>query len=865
MGFCATSGSGTPAPGVVPLGRAGLGELRNGAAATDNRVMELIGRDRELVALTKALTGGRAIVVVGEAGMGKTTLVRRALVEVGVRWLEGGALGTLAWMPYFPVARALGAPVPVGDAAYVAAHVERSLSGGVLFLDDVQWADADTLALLPLLTPRVRLVAAVRHGGPAADGALDQLSALGFAQLPVEPLAPADTAALVRTIRSELSQTAVGLLVERSGGNPLLAEELAAHGEVSASTRLALGARLDGLGAGPRRVLGLLALAGRPLDEKMLGADADGLVAGGLVRRLGSAVEIRHALLAEAVVDELGVGERRRLHSELARTLSDAGEAARHHGAAGENEAAVERALAAAEAAERPGEVAAHLAVAAANSRGESADALRLRAARALDAAGDHAGVLRTLASVESGASHAGAEIALLRSRALEATAQLDEARRVCDEGHALASPGTSLAVALAVQSARLVEDARDEFLERARSALGVAAEAGFGEAASRSAFGRALLLGGRPAWTTQLERAVEAARREDDPRVEAEAAGTLVFGLLLDGRPARARPIAEAAAARMADLHLSAWETRFRRWSAGLSWHLGEPRRAVDATAALLDGVLSPLERHLAGFYHCQALVDLGRHDQAATALDDVFRSPAPVEASLGDALWARADAALSSGRPRDAVAAASEHLERFPTALAVPFVEVTLAWAELEHAGTPLRRATASPHRLLAGAPFELEGIRSLAAGDHLAAAARFAAAARRWRLRHVRGYLRCCWATGEALRLAGDAPAARRRLESAERLALSQGYVALGARIRRSLRLAGRRRSVARTRAAHGLTAREREILDLVASGLSNAEIAARLGLGGPAVERAVESASRKLGARSRVQAAVLARTA
>jgi ATP-dependent Clp protease ATP-binding subunit ClpA len=56
----------------------------------DNRVMELVGRDRELTTLTEALIRKRATVVVGEAGMGKTTLVRRALAEVGVRWLEGG-------------------------------------------------------------------------------------------------------------------------------------------------------------------------------------------------------------------------------------------------------------------------------------------------------------------------------------------------------------------------------------------------------------------------------------------------------------------------------------------------------------------------------------------------------------------------------------------------------------------------------------------------------------------------------------------------------------------------------------------------------------------------------------------------------
>jgi DNA-binding CsgD family transcriptional regulator len=154
------------------------------------------------------------------------------------------------------------------------------------------------------------------------------------------------------------------------------------------------------------------------------------------------------------------------------------------------------------------------------------------------------------------------------------------------------------------------------------------------------------------------------------------------------------------------------------------------------------------------------------------------------------------------------------------------------------------------------------EVDGVRLLHRGEHRAAVERFDAAAGIWAQYDRRGELRCAWGAGEALRLAGDLQAAVARLEAVEQRAAAAGMKPLLARVHRSLRAAGQPRSAARTDGGGGLTGREREVLDLVAEGLTNGEIAARLGVSTLTVIAQIRSASAKLGAVNRGQAAALA---
>ena len=100
---------------------------------------------------------------------------------------------------------------------------------------------------------------------------------------------------------------------------------------------------------------------------------------------------------------------------------------------------------------------------------------------------------------------------------------------------------------------------------------------------------------------------------------------------------------------------------------------------------------------------------------------------------------------------------------------------------------------------------------------------------------------------------------------RLTTALEAATASDFEVIAVRIRRSMRRAGLRLPAAeRDRLAPraGLTRREQELLAPVAQGLTNAEIARRMGLGRLTVARILSNAMVKLGAGSRTQAVSLA---
>ena len=831
----------------------------------------LVGREQERGLLEQLLEQRTPALVVGEPGIGKTTLLRAAAAATCLPTFEGGAFATLSWLPLLAFERALGRPLADGDAHFVAREVEREVGGGILILDDVQWAAPATLEVLELLGGRVAVAAAVRRGDPGGAAARGRLSA--FRAVELDPL-PADAAAeLVRAGGPRLGRAAVSRIVERAGGNPLLLQELAAGGEPSESLKLALAARARQLTPAGQHALRLLALLGRPAPVELLGSASAELVEAGLAAGDG-VVAIRHALVAETIAESLTPTERSEAHAELAGRLPDPGEAARHYLLGDRRAEALERARVAAAAARTPGERAEHLRIAAASTTGPEAGELRLAAARALLDALDAPAAEQLVEELDPPTPEGRAERAYVRAMALVERGRSDAARSEIERGLAEArASGSPLEVRLQVAAATVAIFNDNDFARGrplAEEAVRLARRHGRDEARALGMLAVALT-GGPTASPSQARalflEAAERARAEGDASVEIKA----VYNSFLCGAPealdyGRMRAEAGELLARTRELRLGFFEGQVLAYLGRIEYLDGDFAAARDRLEGLL---LEPLNAHalwIARRWLTLTLVQLGSLAEAAAQIQAIASGPASraLTPILARALTAELE--LAAGRPREALAAVRDVLGPLnPTQNTgwEPFATLTGAWAALvlgEPAPEPGDWVTPDDPETRS-ATEEIAAVALLARDDPAAPAA-FAQARALWAACNRAGELRCVWAEGEARRRAGDDAAARLLLEAAEVEAEARGMQPLLARVHRSLRLLGARRSARGAADERGLTAREREILALVGDGLTNAEIGRRLGISAKAVAHAVAAASGKLGAENRAHAASLA---
>ncbi|HEX6920593.1 MAG TPA: AAA family ATPase, partial [Actinomycetes bacterium] len=355
--------------------------------------MRLLERDTFLASLSEYVDEagrgeGRLVLVAGEAGVGKTALLERFEQEAsGAAWAWGACDGSFTPRPLgplFDIARRLGGAVL---AACENGAVREELFGALLrqlevadrprvvVVEDVHWADEATLDLVRFLGRRLRDVPALvvvtyRDDGLAADHPLrvvlgDLATQRSARRMALPPLTAAAVAELARS-----SPVEPGELYRLTGGNPFFVSEVlrTANGQLPASARDAVLARVARLEPGARQVLDAAALVGSRVDPSMLAAvvgdNSAGLEAcldSGLVMGDEDGLRFRHELARLAVAQAVPAHRRTALHTALLAALrargADDAVLAYHAEGAADMEAVLEHAP---RAARRAAELASH-------------------------------------------------------------------------------------------------------------------------------------------------------------------------------------------------------------------------------------------------------------------------------------------------------------------------------------------------------------------------------------------------------------------------------------------------------------------------------------------------------------------------
>lgn len=238
----------------------------------------------------------------------------------------------------------------------------------LIVIEDIHWADRSTRDLLSFLLARpfpeqVAIIASYRGDDlhrrhPLRVAATEWGRLPGVTRVQLDPLGEAAVRDLVRSLHpAPLPAATVRGIVSRAEGNAFFVEELVAAarmGDTALPANLVdvLLVRLDRLDEPVRQVVRAASVGGRRVAHQLLArvVDMDSVT---LDQSLRAAVEthvlvpisadayaFRHALLAEAIYDDLLPGERVRLHAAYARVLATheaggtAADLARHASAA---------------------------------------------------------------------------------------------------------------------------------------------------------------------------------------------------------------------------------------------------------------------------------------------------------------------------------------------------------------------------------------------------------------------------------------------------------------------------------------------------------------------------------------------------
>jgi DNA-binding CsgD family transcriptional regulator/tetratricopeptide (TPR) repeat protein len=330
---------------------------------------------------------GSAVLVSGEAGIGKTSLVHaflaatagRARVLVGAceDLLTPRALGPLRDAARSAVNGPLAAALsPRADPDLVFAAVSEELasppSPAILLIEDAHWADGATLDVLRYLGTRVRNLPAVllvtyRDDALAREhplrGVLGVLAGTAATRLRLTRL----TEAAVREMAAA-TDVECGELFRLTDGNPFFVTEVLANpGAVVPPTVVdAVLARVGALSPSAQGALDRLAVIPSGAELGLLRALVGDLAPvaeaerAGVVAARGDVVAFRHELARRAVAESLPASVRLELNADVLRALlahpdSDPFRILHHAVEAGDNAAVITHGTAAAREATRVG------------------------------------------------------------------------------------------------------------------------------------------------------------------------------------------------------------------------------------------------------------------------------------------------------------------------------------------------------------------------------------------------------------------------------------------------------------------------------------------------------------------------------